>query len=379
MFLDITNRKLAELARAESEERLQLALSSSGVVFWQWVKSRQKIIFDGSASTLFGLPPETRYLDATTFLNLILEEDRTAFEKSIGQAFETFEHYATDIRIVRRGQVRWIQVRGKVALEDGIQVINGVFLDITERKLIELRLRELNEAQKRFVSDAAHELRAPLTAIQGNLELVRLYPQMEGQEQLDAIGDAEREAARLGRLVADLLTLARGDRGVEMVDDDLRLDEVLQEAWRSALPLGRNHQMQLLTLESCTVLGDRDRIKQLTLILLENAFKYTPPDGKITLELKCLDGHGEFRISDNGVGSAETDLERVFERFYRTDEARVRGEDPGGTGLGLSIGKWIAELHGGKVWLEPANGGGTVAVVRLPRLEVEVLSARAKS
>ncbi|MBC7646177.1 MAG: HAMP domain-containing histidine kinase, partial [Pseudopedobacter sp.] len=345
--------------------------NSSGVVFWQWVESRQKIIFDGLASALFGLPPETRYMDASTFLNLILEEDRTTFERSIQQAFETLERHATDIRILRRGQIRWVQVRGKVALEDSIQVINGVFLDITERKLIELRLRELNEAQKRFVSDAAHELRAPLTSIQGNLELVRLYPQMPPDEQLGAIGDAEREAARLGRLVADLLTLARGDRGVEMMEDDLKLDEVLQEAWRSALPLGRNHWMELLTLEACRVLGDRDRLKQLTLILLENALKYTPPDGKITLELKCLEGHVEFRVSDNGVGIAETDLERVFERFYRTDEARVRGEDPGGTGLGLSIGKWIAELHGGKVWLERADAGGTVAVVRLPRLELE--------
>jgi len=371
VFLDITDRKLAELARTESEERLQLALSSSGVVFWQWVESRRKIFFDGSAAVLFGLPPETRYTDAETFLNLIVPEDRASFEQDLQQALSSGERYASDHRIVRGGQVRWIQGRGKVALEDGLKVINGVFLDITERKIIELRLRELNEAQKRFVSDAAHELRAPLTAIQGNLELVRLYPQMSNEDRLEAVGDAEREAARLGRLVADLLTLARGDSGVQMVEDDLRLDEVLSEAWRGALSLGRGHRMELLTLEPCVVLGDRDRLKQLTLILLENALKYTPEGGKVTLELRSLGDAAEFWVRDTGVGIADASLEKVFERFYRTDEARVRGEDPGGTGLGLSIAKWIAELHGGVVWLESAEGQGTVAVVRLPRLALE--------
>jgi len=129
--------------------------------------------------------------------------------------------------------------------------------------------------------------------------------------------------------------------------------------------------MELLTLEPCVVLGDRDRLKQLTLILLENALKYTPEGGKVTLELRSLGDAAEFWVRDTGVGIADASLEKVFERFYRTDEARVRGEDPGGTGLGLSIAKWIAELHGGVVWLESAEGQGTVAVVRLPRLALE--------
>ncbi len=230
----------------------------------------------------------------------------------------------------------------------------------------EARLRELNEAQRRFVGDAAHELRAPLTSIRGNLELVRRYPNMSDTERLEAISDAHREAERMSRLIADLLAAARGEASQNFVVEGVRLDAVLTEAWRAARSLSERRRFDLGHLEPARVNGDPDALKQLALTLLENAVKYTPDDGTVNLSLKVVDGSAEMRVSDTGPGIAQEDLERVFDRFYRTDRARSRLNGPGGTGLGLTIAKSIATRHGGSVHLESTLGAGTTAVVRLP-------------
>jgi signal transduction histidine kinase len=229
----------------------------------------------------------------------------------------------------------------------------------------EAKLREVNEAQRRFVSDAAHELRAPLTAIQGNLELMRRY-QIPEEERGEMLRDVHREAERLGRLVGDLLSVARGDSGEKLRLEPVRLENVLREVWRITQRLSDRHRFVLGTLEACTVLGDEDRLRQLMLILLENAVKYTPSGGSVRLESSIAEGWGEIRISDDGPGIPSEDLPRVFERFYRVDKGRTRSDDPGGTGLGLPIAGWIAEAHRGKVWLESELGRGTTACVRLP-------------
>jgi len=222
-------------------------------------------------------------------------------------------------------------------------------------------------AQQRFVSDASHELRAPLTAIQGNLELLRRHPDMPAHDRAEALTEAEREANRLTRLVADLLALARADAGVTLRHEIVDLDAVVLDAFRTARQLARGQTLQLDPFEPAQMHGDEDRLKQLLLILLDNALKYTPTDGQVTLGLQRRDDGIEILVRDTGVGIAADDLSHVFERFYRADPAR--GRDPGGTGLGLPIARWVARQHGGDVTLTSAPGQGTTAVVRLPLLE----------
>jgi signal transduction histidine kinase/CHASE3 domain sensor protein len=234
------------------------------------------------------------------------------------------------------------------------------------KQAAENQVHALAESQKRFVSDASHELRAPLTAIQGNLELLRRYPDMPAADRNEALLEADREATRLGRLVVDLLALARGDTGAAVQTDELELKPVLLEAWTQMQRFSSTHQFELLELENPTVVGNRDRLKQLVLILLENAVKYTARGGLIQLSLRTVNHQAELRVIDTGNGIAPSDLPHVFERFYRADQSRTRGDDPGGTGLGLPIARWIAELHGGEIQLESQVGHGTSAVVRLP-------------
>jgi signal transduction histidine kinase len=219
-------------------------------------------------------------------------------------------------------------------------------------------------AQQRFVSDASHELRAPLTAIQGNLELLRRQSSMPEAERDEALGEVERESTRLTRLVADLLVLARADAGVSLKRCTVDLDAIVLEALREARHLSGGQALTLDVFEPAKVEGNEDRLKQLVLILLDNALKYTPASGQVTLGLHRRDTNVEIVVHDTGVGIAPEDLPLVFERFYRVDPARSR--DPGGTGLGLPIARWIVGQHWGEIELESCPGQGTTAIVRLP-------------
>ncbi len=238
----------------------------------------------------------------------------------------------------------------------------------------DLKLTTLNEAQRRFVSDAAHELRAPLTAIRGNLELLLRYTNISEEERLEMLTDAEREAARLSRLITDLLAVARGDAAQHSEFTPLRLDKLIKEGLKVTQHLSHQHQLESGELPPVRVMGNNDRLKQLLLVLLENAVKYSE-DGKtirVSLEIEhqnTEDQKAVVKITDQGPGIAPEDLKHVFERFYRVDRSRTPGRDPGGTGLGLSIAKLIAEAHGGSVWLESEPGSGTTAMISLPVIE----------
>lgn len=246
-----------------------------------------------------------------------------------------------------------------------------VFQTLVER---EAELREAHDSQRRFVNDLAHELRTPLTAIGGNLELMLRYPQMTPQDRAEAVGEALSESQRLGRLATDLLALARGDAGVELEMSELELRPILLEVWRETGRFSKGHTLELGRLEALEVEGHRDRLKQLALILLDNALKYTPAPGRVALELVRDGNDALFKVTDEGPGIPEADLPRVFERFYRVRRpTQDRESDPGGTGLGLPIAQWIATQHGGSIWLESELGRGTTVFVRLPLLEGQLL------
>ncbi len=223
------------------------------------------------------------------------------------------------------------------------------------------------QAQQRFVSGASHELRAPLTAIQGNLELLERRADMLPAERQEAVNEASREARRLARLVADLLALARADAGVAIRKERVEMDRVLLEALASGRHLAQGQNVRVAEMEPVVLQGDADRLKQMIIILIDNAIRYTPPGGQVTLSLRRRGAYGEFVeivVQDTGIGIAPQDLPHLFERFYRVDPARSR--DSGGTGLGLSIGKWIADQHGGEIFMVSSSGEGTTATIRLP-------------
>ena len=224
-------------------------------------------------------------------------------------------------------------------------------------------LQDAYESQVRFVSAASHELRAPLTVVQANLDLLQAARMSEGERDT-AVAEASAEASRMARLVGDLLVLARADAGVPIRREAVELDRILLEVLGEARHLTRGQRLEVTDVEPIVVRGDRDRLKQLFLNVIENAIKYTPPTGHIRVAITNRDHEAVIVIRDTGVGISADDLPRVFERFFRADPARSR--DPGGSGLGLAIAQWVAAEHGGRIELASRPGVGTTVTIRLP-------------
>jgi heavy metal sensor kinase len=241
-------------------------------------------------------------------------------------------------------------------------------LTITFNTTLE-RLERLFNAQRRFVADVSHELRTPLTTIQGNLDMIKRFgPE---QESLDAI---ESEAQRMARLVGDLLLLAHADSGrLPLREEPLELGSLAYEVYRQAQVLSGEVALKLGHIDAVRISGDADRLKQLMLNLLTNAFKYTPDGGRVTLSVAHEGEFAFLRIADTGEGIPADDLPHIFDRFYRVDKARAR--QMGGAGLGLSIVKWIAEAHRGRVWAESELGKGTTFTVQFPSLDADTETA----
>jgi signal transduction histidine kinase len=225
------------------------------------------------------------------------------------------------------------------------------------------RLAEIFERQRVFVADASHDLRSPLTVIRGNLDLLRLdLPEADRRESVRA---ATSEVERMGRLVSDLLFLAEAD-ATEMVGfEPVALDEVVLLAWQRALALDEGkHELILRPLEAAAVRGDAERLTQMVWNLLENALRYTPAGGMISLGLRDRSAGIELVLSDSGIGIPAEHLPRIFERFYRVDRARSRSQK--GTGLGLAIVKQVVDAHGAEIRVQSVPGQGTTFTVLFP-------------
>jgi signal transduction histidine kinase len=225
-------------------------------------------------------------------------------------------------------------------------------------------LEEAYSAQQRFTADASHELRAPLTAIRGNLDLLSRVKDMPEEERLQALAQVRREVERLSRLVNDLLALARADAGQSLEVRPVELDAVLVEAHRQARAMADGVTVRLDHLEPSIVQGDEDRLKELLLILVDNALRYTPEGGTVALWLKHEAPWVTIGVEDTGIGIERKDFPHIFDRFWRADRARSR--DSGGTGLGLAIAKWIVERHGGEILVDSTPGKGSRFTVHLP-------------
>jgi two-component system OmpR family sensor kinase len=265
------------------------------------------------------------------------------------------------------------------------------FLAATFNDMI-ARLEHVLESQRRLLADTSHELRNPITIIRGNLALLRRDGVPE-QTRREAVVEAEDEAARMGRLVGDLLLLARADAGgaPSLQLEPLDLGELASEVVEQARPRARDRRLSLAIEGHCVVVGDRDRLRQLIANLVENSIRYTPKNGRIDVRVtgasetpgvqqparaarsrkaraaNVSTAMALLTVADSGFGISPTDLPHVFERFFRADKARSRAH--GGSGLGLSIAEYIAQAHGGSIQASSeGTNRGTVFTVQLPPL-----------
>jgi len=222
------------------------------------------------------------------------------------------------------------------------------------------------EKQQQFVADASHELRSPITGIHSNAELMLRHPQQTIEEQSHRITTIMKESSRMTKLISSLLTLARSDADkAELQLAPLDFSEVVEAVAEHFKPLEEINKVSLTiqVKKGIELVADKERLHQLIVILLDNAFKYTPEGGQIFLSCDHDDKYALVVVQDSGCGIAAEHIPHIFDRFFRGDKARSR--DKGGTGLGLAIAKWIVEKHGGKISVE-SPGKGTTFQVAIP-------------
>jgi signal transduction histidine kinase len=225
-----------------------------------------------------------------------------------------------------------------------------------------VRVAHASEAERRFAADAAHELRTPLAVLRAGLEIA-VARERSGPEYADAISAAIRETMALCQMSDELLALARLDHDVTVARSPIQFGPLVREVTEAVEPLLEAKQLELRdTLDAEVIVnGDRDYLRRLIVNLLDNALKFTPPQGWIAVGLRASDGVATLRIADSGPAIAADDLPRIFDRFFRSKSSGTAG-----SGLGLSLCREIARIHGGEIYATNLASGGAEFVVTLP-------------
>ena len=229
------------------------------------------------------------------------------------------------------------------------------------------RMQQAYSQQTRFVSDASHELRTPIAVIKGYADLLARWGKQDEKVLDEGIAAIRTEAECMGKLVEQLLFLARGDSGrTQLKLRRIQLAPLVSEVYEESEMIHPEHVWQFQCVDAAEADADDALLKQAVRILVDNAVKYTKPGERIRLRvLRGADGAPCIEVQDSGIGISEEDMTHVFERFFRADPARNAGT--GGTGLGLAIAKWIVDRHGGHFELRSEPGAGTRITICLPK------------
>jgi len=284
-----------------------------------------------------------------------------ALQEAVQAALEAPEPLTREITL---GGAEERVIRASLAaIREGEERVGAVavFHDVTE-------LKRLERVRREFVSNVSHELRTPLTAIKGYAETLRDGGLKDPERAGEFVDVIHRHAERLRNLIEDLLDLAAIEQGQAQIALALTpLRETVEQAEGVIRPAAERKGQTLSIAIPAGIpdpLADRDRLAQVLINLLDNAVKFTPQGGRITVSASSSPGRVMVTISDTGVGIPPGDLGRIFERFYRVDRSRDRRE--GGTGLGLAIAKHLTQAMGGSIEVESAQGQGTTFKVVLP-------------
>jgi signal transduction histidine kinase/ActR/RegA family two-component response regulator len=356
---DVTDAIEAQAAKRDSDERLKDGMEAAKMVVWDWNLATGALAFSENIVGVLGIWPD-RMEGVSAHIH---PEDRGRIAAAHAMAVTSTGAYQEIVRFTRpdNGRQIWCDSRGKVRFDtDGAAIgIRGVTVDVTERYQAEFELREANRRKDDFLAMLAHELRNPLAPISTAAEMLKLFAS-DDPKIMRSSEVISRQVKHMTALVDDLLDVSRVTRGlVELNKEFVDIKSVVSSAVEQARPLieARRHALVVrMDASQAIVLGDRTRLTQAIANLLNNAAKYTPQGGEITLAVTGTADHVEISVIDNGIGIDTKLLPHVFELFTQAERTPDRSQ--GGLGIGLALVKNMVALHGGAVTAS-SNGPGT--------------------
>lgn len=368
---DITARKRGEIALQQALERLELAQSAGRSGTFDWNLATNEIQWSEAEEKLYGLEPggfKGRY---ENWRSAVHPEDIENAEKGLAKAVNDATELNMEFRIIRPdGTILWIYATGNVIYDAQGKPLRmvGVNIDITERKSIEIALREADRRKDEFLAMLAHELRNPLAPIRNAVQILKTSGSDEANFKY-ARDIVERQVKHMTRLLDDLVDVARLTQGkITLKKETVELATVVDHAVELARPVisERGHQLKIeLPREPALINVDGVRLSQALGNILTNAAKYTEPGGMIELTGSDTADEITFAVCDNGNGIAPEMLAHVFGLFTQSDRTLDRAQ--GGLGIGLALVKRLIEMHGGQVEARSAGiGKGSEFVMRLP-------------
>ncbi len=368
LFRDEADRHRVEMALHESQQRLEAALSTARMASWTWDPASDRLVASASMAEVFGLPPGKSIPSGDQGLAAIHPDHRAAHQQLVARALERGEGWHAEFRVVRPvdGQEAWLEERASVSNDPHTGAIRwtGLVWDVTERKRVEETLRDADRRKDEFIATLAHELRNPLAPICNIVELLRRQPSLgPAVEQLRGI--LERQVRHMTRLVEDLLEVSRITSGkLELRRDRLLLQSVLTAAVETAQPHAQHEFSMFIPPEPLLLHADPVRLAQVFANLLNNARKFTPAGGRISIGAQRHGDGVKVVVRDEGIGIAPADLHRIFEPFVQVSRDSLPSQ---GLGIGLSLAHSLVKMHGGTIEAHSAGAGrGTEFVVLLP-------------
>ena len=363
-FIDITARKKSEEALRASEERFRIALDAAELAAWDWDIESDSISWNRQHYTLLGVEAKDNNLQTMDyFISFVHPEDKDTVKNKLEDALREGDMFEAEFRVIRadNNSISWMHGLGRVVEHRKGQAtrMTGVMHDITRQKI-------LQEKKDEFVNIASHELKTPVTSIKAYAEILRdIFIEAGDPQSVSLIEKMGKQVDSLTTLIRDLLDTARITEGQLILNkDNFDLNDLIRNVAEMLQPTTSQQTIQLSLNTLPQVYGDREQIGRVIINLLSNAIKYAPGTDRIAIRSYTEHKQVIVCIQDFGMGLADDIKEKVFERFFRANDAVI--DTFPGLGLGLYIASEIVKAHEGRIWVDSEKGKGTTFCFSLP-------------